>query len=669
MLHNSVTELPIQDKVFGQGMLMSERYRLVKPFKGVLTALLVAASQPCVHSLSIGSLAILSSQLPSHAQAAESVAEIAKEITVRIEGATQGSGVIVKQDRDTYIVLTAWHVIGGQRANEEISIFTNDGYRHEVSLGSIRKIDNVDLGTLVFQSSRRYTSANVGSSQSVVMGSPVYVAGFPVSTQAVPQRLLRFKAGFVEANAKIAMPRGYQLIYSNSTLPGMSGGSVLNSKGELVAIHGQAEIDKNLTIKAGIAVKSGSNQAIPVDHYSSSGNWSRQTNVSASFSVDDLILKARNLEGDPARQQELLELSDKIISRKEIPIAYYLRGSALNKLGNYEASKASLSRAIELLPDYDEAYYLRSIIYQKTGDLGKAFSDIEKALELDSKYAPYFAQRADLKNESDDYSGALRDSNIALSLDSASAFALWTRGDSYYYTGKDELAIRDYNLSLDLDPNSSYVLYSRGMAFNALGQHAKSINDCRKSAELDTSYAKPLWCIGLNKYDLEDYPAAIDAFNSAIRVDSKWYRPYLWRAKARMALDDLASALDDIQIALGISPDDAYSRETRADIYYELKRYMSAINDYSAVLNIEPDNLYALVSRGIAFMDNGDHEEALTDLTAYIERDADDDSVYALRGYIHELMSDMKSACADWRVASSLGNENASNEVSSKCSS
>ena len=60
----------------------------------------------------------------------EMVAEIAKQVTARIEGATQGSGVVVEKNGDEYTVLAAWHVIKFNKPGEEISIFTYDGQNH-----------------------------------------------------------------------------------------------------------------------------------------------------------------------------------------------------------------------------------------------------------------------------------------------------------------------------------------------------------------------------------------------------------------------------------------------------------------------------------------------------------------------------------------------------------
>ena len=90
------------------------------------TALAAALSLlPLGQPLLLGTLGIASAttavvlhQSAAIAQDASAVARIAKAITVRIEGSTQGSGVIVKREGNRYTVLTAWHVVSGNRPRE-----------------------------------------------------------------------------------------------------------------------------------------------------------------------------------------------------------------------------------------------------------------------------------------------------------------------------------------------------------------------------------------------------------------------------------------------------------------------------------------------------------------------------------------------------------------------
>ena len=66
--------------------------------------------------------AVLLKQTPAVAQDASEVARFAMAITIRIEGATQGqgSGGLVKREGNRYTVLTAWHVVSGNRPGEDL---------------------------------------------------------------------------------------------------------------------------------------------------------------------------------------------------------------------------------------------------------------------------------------------------------------------------------------------------------------------------------------------------------------------------------------------------------------------------------------------------------------------------------------------------------------------
>ena len=49
---------------------------------------------------------------------------------MKIEGAIQGSGVIIDRGGSTYKVLSAWHVIGANKPGEEVDIITSDDNVH-----------------------------------------------------------------------------------------------------------------------------------------------------------------------------------------------------------------------------------------------------------------------------------------------------------------------------------------------------------------------------------------------------------------------------------------------------------------------------------------------------------------------------------------------------------
>ena len=203
---------------------------------------------------------------------ANKVSNLAELVTVRIEGAVEGSGVIVQKDENTYTIVTAWHVIKDNAPGEVIVAVTNDKKAHVVDGSSLKKIENVDLGLLTFKSDTKYSHALLGQASDSQSGETLYVSGYPLSSTSVPIRVRRFTKGEVVANTSTFMSNGYQLLYSNQTLPGMSGGGVFDQYGRLIAIHGLAETDIKLTSQTGLAVKTGTNQGIPILQYLEPGN-------------------------------------------------------------------------------------------------------------------------------------------------------------------------------------------------------------------------------------------------------------------------------------------------------------------------------------------------------------------------------------------------------------
>lgn len=198
---------------------------------------------------------------------ATALGRLARGISVRLEGAISGSGVLVGRRGRVYTVLTAWHVVRDHRPGEEIAVITADGVSRSVEASRIRRFPGHDLAMLEFSSERSYRVASPGRFRDLELGTPLVVAGFPRLERGEGRQPLRLKFGRLEA--LLATPRddGYQLLYSNATLPGMSGGPVLNRQGELVGIHGRAELHVEASGHLGKPIASSTNMGLTLDPY------------------------------------------------------------------------------------------------------------------------------------------------------------------------------------------------------------------------------------------------------------------------------------------------------------------------------------------------------------------------------------------------------------------
>lgn len=180
----------------------------------------------------------------------------AKQIIVRIDGASIGSGSIIEYADDVYTVLTNWHVMKNQG---EYTVRTIDGRKHQVLPASIKRLPGLDLAILQFTSVQNYQTAELGNSSNLTEGQNVYFAGYPGELRREDNRYYRFFTANLVGILPKSTENGYSLIYSGEAFPGMSGGPVFSKDGLMIGVHGEA----NIHALSGAT----SNYAIPINSY------------------------------------------------------------------------------------------------------------------------------------------------------------------------------------------------------------------------------------------------------------------------------------------------------------------------------------------------------------------------------------------------------------------
>jgi S1-C subfamily serine protease/tetratricopeptide (TPR) repeat protein len=167
----------------------------------------------------------------------QQVQQTAKNITVRITAANNGgSGVIIAQKGDNYLILTNAHVV---RRAGKIEIQAPDGQKYPATSIDGGFDANYDLALLQFTSKTKYTLANLSS----IAGTPIepertiYSAGFPFDSQNI-----RITKGQVSQLTDIPFNDGTQLGYitdkgEKGIRQGMSGGAIFDAQGNLLGIN------------------------------------------------------------------------------------------------------------------------------------------------------------------------------------------------------------------------------------------------------------------------------------------------------------------------------------------------------------------------------------------------------------------------------------------------
>jgi Do/DeqQ family serine protease len=140
-----------------------------------------------------------------------------------------GSGIIVRQDKDTYYVLTNNHVV--ENANE-ISVASNDGKEYAAKL--VGKDSRRDLAMISFETKDIFPLAVLGNSDNVKVGDWAIAVGNPLGFMS------SVTMGIVSAVGRTGGPAGNinDFIQTDTSInSGNSGGALVNIRGEVIGIN------------------------------------------------------------------------------------------------------------------------------------------------------------------------------------------------------------------------------------------------------------------------------------------------------------------------------------------------------------------------------------------------------------------------------------------------
>jgi tetratricopeptide (TPR) repeat protein len=501
------------------------------------------------------------------------IGRIAKSITVRIETIgfeNQGSGVILQKQGDVYTALTAAHVLA---QGTKFKIHTPDGKVYESI--SVRKANtSIDLAVVKFRSQQTYQVATIGASNTLESGSEVYVAGFPAATRTIDDGVFNFTKGDITGNASKPNSKGYSLIYNCITLPGMSGGPILNEAGQLVAIHGQGDRDSN-------EQKTGFNLGITIERFG---------------------LIAKSLEATSGGGA----IAPVSVSSQLKPADFLLSGRDKSQAGNYQGALNDYNQAIQLDPKYASAYNSRGFLKEnQLGDIAGALADYNQAIQVDPKFEVALNNRGYLKlNKQKDVQGALADYNKAIAINPKYYVAYNNRGSlKENHLNDSRAALADYNQALSLNPNYAVAYNNRGLLkVNRLNDVNGALADYNLAIQLNPRYAIAYFNRGILKKDqLNDYKGALADYNLAIQSDAKYANAYNSRGVLRKdKLKDYRGAMADYTRAIELNPKFSNPYNNRGVIKVDIfKDYPGGLADYSKAIELNPQFALAYYNRAL----------------------------------------------------------------------
>ncbi len=159
-----------------------------------------------------------------------------------------GSGVIYKNDGDTYYVITNYHVIS---SGTSVKIVLSD--KKEVETKLIGGDKYADIAVLSFTSDKDITIAEIGDTTSMRVGDTVFAIGAPLDSDVYSWTVTRGVLSGKDRKVEVSTSNGYfsdwimNVLQTDAAINnGNSGGALCNSNGQVIGITNMKLADTNI---------------------------------------------------------------------------------------------------------------------------------------------------------------------------------------------------------------------------------------------------------------------------------------------------------------------------------------------------------------------------------------------------------------------------------------
>jgi tetratricopeptide (TPR) repeat protein/V8-like Glu-specific endopeptidase len=629
--------------------------------------------------------------------------DIAAQITVRIEDKQghNGSGVIIAKEGNTYSVITAAHVVQDKQGESIVqSIITPSQQRIPLRVSQVTILNkDLDLALVKFTSTQNYRITEIANYR-YQNKDWVFVSGFPGQD---PNRRRKLSIGTIrdrehvdfEVKDKVSLSKGNNLVYTNLSLPGMSGGAVLDRQGRLMGINTGAENESILTTDRQEEINFGLALGIPsstilgaLERSKISLNRLKITTKSPSKLIDreaqdigrtqkatlSIPSKASGAKewldygnllwrsGDNQsaviafdRAIEILKKDNISVDKDKLKLAYFGKGLAYfwEQNRDKEASTAFKS-AIQVDPQFLQAWRHQGYVMTDLGRYSEALNCYQKVLEIDPNNFVALIERSDVLRQLKRYPDAIKSCNRAIQIQPNHPWAYQSRGGSYLFLKQYSQAMADFNKAISLNNQNAGAYNNRGVAFQSLKQYLQSLANFDRAIALDSQLVDAYYNRGTVYYSLNKSDRALADFDRAIALDPKYLYAHLNRGNVRYQLKQYSLAIADFNREISLNSKSAEAYDNRGIVYRELKQYPQAIADHSKAIALNPQIAGAYGNRGGVYLQMRQYPQALANFNKAIAIDPQLASAYSNRGLVYHELQQYSQAITNFNRAIAL---------------
>jgi tetratricopeptide (TPR) repeat protein len=169
--------------------------------------------------------------------------------------------------------------------------------------------------------------------------------------------------------------------------------------------------------------------------------------------------------------------------------AWYHKGIALTKQGNYEEALKAYDEAIRINPKIAELWNNKGVILKKQGKFQGAVDSFEEAIKTNSQYINAWNNKGNALSKQGRYSEAIQAYNEAIKVDPRHEAAWYNKGIAFGIWGKNNEAFTCFNKVIEVNPQHADAWYNKGLVLGKQDKPEAAVKCFSKAIEIDPQHS------------------------------------------------------------------------------------------------------------------------------------------------------------------------------------
>lgn len=406
-----------------------------------------------------------------------------------------GSGFFIEGEENVCTILTAAHVV---KESRRILITTEDIRETPWKAETVQTFpNNLDLALITFSTPQEqcpYSALPLGNSNTLKVTDEVYIVGYPAREQE--EVLEKQFSSVTVSTITPPYPDGYAISFTGTTAKGMSGGPVINSLGQVFAIHGKTDIVTQSNTVEKLSEKIAQPQT-QTEHF----KWAIPINL---YKEKIVLLEEQNIRSNKAEK-------------------WYQIGNKFFNKQRYISAITAYNQALQLNSNFPEALVEKGLALENTDNLVAALSSITQATEINPTYFFAWLNRGRILGRLERHEDALACFNKALEIKSDSYKAWQSRGGVLAILEQYEEAKISLDKAVEINPKSYEAWFIRGSILIELQKYQDAMYSYERAIEIKPNSYEAWVYKGAVLHEKKEYTKALNSFNKAIEINSDSY--------------------------------------------------------------------------------------------------------------------------------------------------